>query len=99
MAAKTPMWRRYLRLWGPNPRADVDAEISYHLDELVAYLIARGMTPEQAQAEATRRFGSVSRVRAECDFVDQQSLRETRRRDIRDALWNDLVDAGRGLTR
>ena len=93
------MWRRYLRLWGPNPRADVDAEISYHLDELVAYLIARGMTPEQAQTEAMRRFGSVSRVRAECDIVDQQSIRETRRRDVRDALRNDLVDAGRGLTR
>jgi putative ABC transport system permease protein len=99
MARQTPMWRRYLRLWGPNPRADVDAEISYHLDELVAYLIARGMTPDQAQAEAMRRFGSVSRVRAECDIVDQQSLREMRRRDVRDALWNDILDAGRGLTR
>jgi len=93
------MWRRYLRLWGPNPRADVDAEISYHLDELVAYLIARGMTPEQAHAEAMRRFGSVSRVRAECDIVDQQGIRERRRRDMRDALWNDFLDAGRGLTR
>jgi predicted permease len=93
------MWRRYLRLWGPNPRADFEAEISYHLDELVAYLIARGMTPEQAQSEATRRFGSVSRVRAECAVVDRQSIRETRRRDLRDALWNDFLDAGRGLTR
>ena len=93
------MWRRYLRLWGPNPRADVDAEISYHLDELVAFLIARGMTPEQAQAEAMRRFGSVPRVRAECDIVDRQSIRETHRRDVRDALWNDILDAGRGLTR
>jgi len=99
MAGKIPMWRRYLRLWGPNPRADVDAEISYHLDELVAYLIARGMTPDQAHAEAMRRFGSVPRVRAECEIVDQQSIRETRRRDVRDALWNDILDAFRGLRR
>ena len=97
--AKTPMWRRYLRLWGPNPRADVDAEISFHLEELVSYLIARGMTPEQAQIEAVRRFGSESRVRDECDEVDQLSIRETRRRDVRDALWNDILDAGRGLSR
>jgi putative ABC transport system permease protein len=99
MAGKTPMWRRYLRLWGPNPRADVDAEISYHLDELVAYLIARGMTPDQANAEAMRRFGSVSRARAECEIVDQQSIRETRRRDLKDALWTDILEAGRGLRR
>jgi len=99
MANRTPMWRRYLRLWGPNPRADLEAEIAYHLEELVAYLIARGMTPEQAQVEAMRRFGSVSRVRADCDDVDQQSIRETRRRDMKDALWSDILDAGRGLTR
>jgi predicted permease len=99
MAAKTPMWRRYLRLWGPNPRADLESEISYHLDELVAHLIARGMTPEQAHADALRRFGSVSRVRDECHHVDQRVIRERRRRDMRDALWNDIVDAGRGLTR
>src|SRR5262245_45886854 len=99
MAAKTPMWRRHLRLWGPNPRADLEMEISFHLEQLVAYLIARGMTPDQAQTEAMRRFGNVSRVRAECDGVDQQIIRETRRRDFREALSNDLVDAWRGLTR
>ena len=57
------------------------------------------MTPDQAHAEAMRRFGSVSRARAECEIVDQQSIRETRRRDLRDALWNDIVEAGRGLRR
>jgi len=93
------MWRRYLRLWGPNPRADLDAEISFHVDELVAHLIARGMTPDRAHAEAMRRFGSVSRVRDECNRVDQQVIRERRRRDMRDALWNDILDAGRGLRR
>ena len=97
--AKTPMWRRHLRLWGPNPHADVDIELAFHLDELEQHFIARGMTPERARAEARRRFGSIDRARAECVRVDEGSLRAAQRRDVMDALWSDVRDAVRGLTR
>ncbi|HEY9450939.1 MAG TPA: permease prefix domain 1-containing protein, partial [Gemmatimonadaceae bacterium] len=36
---------------------EVDAEIEFHLEMRAAELVARGMTPEAARAEARRRFG------------------------------------------
>ena len=73
------MWRRYLRFWGADPPADVDAEIDFHLEELVRHLVARGMTPEQARAEASKRFGNVARVRSECVSVDEGSMKAAMR--------------------
>src|SRR5205085_6994262 len=68
--AKTPMWRRYLRMVRPNPRADLDDELRDHLESTVDALIARGMTPDAARAEAMRRFGDVRQVRANVHRID-----------------------------
>jgi predicted permease len=91
------MWRRYLRFWGANPPADVDAEIDFHLEELVRLFITRGMTPEQARIQAARRFGNVASVRSECVEVDQRSIRAATRREAIDALSQDIRDAFRAL--
>ena len=96
---KTAMWRRYLRFWGADPPADVDAEIDFHLDALVQHFIARGMTADQARREASRRFGNVARVRSECLTVDKGSMRSATRREALDALSQDFRDSLRGLTR
>ena len=40
--ARVPMWRRYLRFWGSDLCADVDAELEGHLDMLVEALRGRG---------------------------------------------------------
>jgi len=96
---KTAMWRRYLRFWGADPPADVDAEIDFHLDALVQHFIARGMTADQARREASRRFGNVARVRSECLTVDKGSMRSATRREVLDALSQDFRDSLRGLTR
>ena len=40
---RTPRWRRYLRFWRANTRADVEDELRFHLEERVDFLIARGM--------------------------------------------------------
>ncbi len=97
--AHKPMWRRYLRFWGADARADVDNELSFHLEELVKHLRARGLSEEEAHAEAARRFGDVARVRAECVTADERSMRVSRRRDARDALSQDVRDAFRSLSR
>jgi putative ABC transport system permease protein len=96
-SGKTPMWRRYLRFWGADPPADVDAEIDFHLEELVRHFVARDMTPEQARAEASRRFGNVAHVRAECADVDEGSMRAATRREALDALSQDVRDGVRAL--
>ncbi len=99
MRGAGPMWRRYLRFWGADPPADVDAEIDFHLAELVRHFIARGMTEDQARLEASRRFGDVARVRSECVTAGEQSARGATRREVLDALSQDVRDALRGLTK
>ena len=37
--ARTPMWRRYDRFWGSDLRADVDAELDFHVRELTERLV------------------------------------------------------------
>jgi putative ABC transport system permease protein len=68
-----PRWRRYLRLWGPDPRSDVDDELAFHLEERVRLNVARGLTPEQARAAAQQRFGDAARIRREC-LMEQQHV-------------------------
>src|SRR4029450_994246 len=97
--ARTPMWRRYLRFWGADAPADIDNEISFHLEELVKHLQVRGLSEEDARTEAARRFGDVARVRSECVIAEDRSMRVSRRRDARDALSQDARDAFRALTR
>ena len=94
-----PMWRRYLRFWGADASADVDNEISFHLEELVKHLRARGLSDDEARTEAARRFGDAARVRAECVTAEERSMRVSRRRDARDALSQDARDALRSLTK
>ena len=93
------MWRRYLRFWGDDAPSDIDNEISFHLEELVKHLKARGLSDQQARTEAARRFGDVARVRSECVTSTERSMRVSRRRDARDALSQDARDALRALTR
>ncbi len=54
---RTPMWRRYLRLFGSNVEDDVDDELHFHLDTKVDELVAQGWPDEAAHAEAQREFG------------------------------------------
>jgi putative ABC transport system permease protein len=61
-----PRWRRYLRLWGPDPRADVEDELTFHIEERARLNVARGLSPERALEEAEQRFGDISRIRTEC---------------------------------
>src|SRR5215469_4772305 len=57
--ASTPRWRRYARLLGPDPAADVKDELQFHLESKIEELIAQGWTPEEARKEATRSFGDI----------------------------------------
>ena len=43
------MWRRYLRFWGDDAPSDIENEISFHLEELVKHLKARGLSDQEAR--------------------------------------------------
>jgi putative ABC transport system permease protein len=95
----TPRWRRYLRLAKPNVRADVDDELSFHIDMRVRDNIARGMTPDDARGEAMERFGAVDTVRE--TLVDHDRLKQARveRREWLGDLSQDITFGIRSLRR
>ena len=41
-----PFWRRYDRLLGSDPRADVRDELRFHLETKVDNLVAQGWSPK-----------------------------------------------------
>jgi putative ABC transport system permease protein len=92
--------RRFFRLAIHRPaltEQDVDAEIAFHLEARVAQLIARGMSPDAARAEAQRRFGNVELARH--TLTSSATRRETRM-ELREFLGNGAQDfryAARGM--
>ncbi|MFN8573523.1 MAG: ABC transporter permease [Gemmatimonadaceae bacterium] len=83
----------------PAVEREVDDEIDYHLDATTRELIASGLDPTAARAEARRRFGDVERVRATLGAIDRDrvdhEVRAERWRDVSTDLWQ----AVRGLFR
>ena len=93
------MWRRYLRFWGSDVRADVDAELDYHMRELTERLVHEGRTPAEARAEAERRFGDYARVKEACVDIDQGWERQRRWRQLLADLRQDLRIGARTLAK
>ena len=92
-------WRRYLRFWGRDVRADVDEELRHHLELCTEELIAKGMTPGAARAEALRRFGDLERVRSACEAEGEAREKAEQRADFWESLWQDVTFALRSLRR
>ena len=80
-------------------RRQVDDELAFHFAMRVDELVAGGMTPEAARAEAEKRFGDVATVRAQLARLDHERLGEERRADWWSALGQDARYAARGLLR
>lgn len=80
-------------------RADVDAEIAFHLEQTERELVARGMSVEDARHEAKRRFGDVEHVRASLGALDGDAARRTSSGDFWSGWWQDLTRSARQLRR
>ena len=92
--------RRFFRLAPDHPDQvirEIDDEIDLHIDLRVEQLIERGYSPEDARAEAVRRFGTLDR--AQPALVSSATRREhhMRFRHSLDTLRQDLVQAFRAL--
>ncbi|MEP7384373.1 MAG: ABC transporter permease [Gemmatimonadota bacterium] len=79
--------------------ADADAELQFHLEGRIEELMARGMTREAAEQEALRRFGDRTRVHAEMQRIDAESLRRITLRERLHELLRDIRFATRTLLR
>lgn len=75
----------------PNERR-IQNEVDHHLEALQEQLEEAGMSPDQARAEALRRFGDPARIQAETRSVSPGS-------GLRTGLRGDLAQASRGLRR
>jgi predicted permease len=79
--------------------ADIDAEVQSHLDARVEYLIERGLSPEQARAEALRRFGNLAAGRAAIFHEAQLAGPRLHLGDRMHDLLQDIRYVARGLGR
>jgi len=100
---RDPSWRRYLRFWGPDVRSDVDDELAFHVELRVDQLVAQGMDPAAARAEAWRRIGDADTLARRCREIDGERLTTARRREwVHEwvhGTWSELRIAARQLRR
>src|SRR5262245_16779030 len=80
--------------------AEIDDELRFHIEMRVVQLIARGLTPSEAAAEARTRFGQ-SWDEAIGRIHEAGNLREDRlaMRERLDGWWHDVRYAARTLVR
>jgi putative ABC transport system permease protein len=84
---------------GLDPIADVDDELSFHLEMRAKEHLAQGDSPDRARQLAERRFGDYERSRAECVAINERRrTRMTRAEYVRE-LRQDLGYALRMLRR
>ena len=72
-----------------HAEADLDRELSIHIEQLTKENIASGLSESEARLQARREFGSYALV--------QETCRDTRRVNWIEDLWRDLLYAFRQL--
>jgi len=82
-----PLWRRYDRLVGSDPAADVKDELRFHLETKVRDLVAEGWRPEDARKEAERQFGNILAVQHVGERIGEHMDRRRRLTDY----WADAL--------
>jgi putative ABC transport system permease protein len=85
------------RLFRPDVRDEVTAEIEFHVEMLARELAEAGWDPAAARAEARRRFGDVDRVVAECSAIGHKRERDMQRTEFFAEIGQDLRYALRQL--
>ncbi len=86
-----PIWRRYARMFGPDPAADVKDELRFHLQAKIDDLVAQGWSPAAARQEAARQFGDLRAVQQIGIRIGEKMERRKRIQDY----WNDSLQDAR----
>jgi predicted permease len=95
----TPKWHRYLRFWRPNVAADVDTELTFHVDARTQELCESGFDQAAARAQALREFGDLDRARRSLREMDERHAALARRARLTAGLAREIRVALRGLAR
>jgi len=83
----TPFWRRYARILGADPAADVQDELTFHLQAKIDDLVVQGWSPAAARQEAERQFGDFRAVQRIGVRIGESMERRKRLQDY----WTDSV--------
>jgi hypothetical protein len=78
-------------------RAEVDAELRFHLDMRVEELVRQGLPPESARRQAVAQFGDLAGTRKFCVDQDTRTEDRLRRRLMLDELRQDIRIGSRRL--
>jgi putative ABC transport system permease protein len=93
--------KRAFRL--PWSRRRIDAELGvefqFHLRERVEQFVAAGMTREEAEAEAIRRFGDFETYRRQAKQIDEETMRQRSFQEFIDSAGREVGLAARVLRR
>ena len=73
--------RRFFTLsaFRPDPKGDLESELSFHFRQTEEELLAQGFSPAEAREEAHRRFGDLAHYRRELIRIDDRSAARSRR--------------------
>ncbi len=94
-----PLSRRYARLAGPDPAADIRDELRFHLEAKMDDLLARGLSPEAARQEAERQFGDLRALQQIGESIGEKMKRRKRLKDYGTDSLQDLRYALRTVKR
>ena len=78
---------------------ELDDEVAFHLEQRIADLILRGMSPADARTEAMRRFGDADDLRDYCHTIETTHMRRMRFNEWLESLGQDFHFAFRQVRR
>jgi predicted permease len=96
---RIPMWRRYMRLLGPDPAADARDEVRFHIEAKADELVSQGWPRQAAEREAERQFGDVRAIEAAGERLGRERTRSVDRKDFFDSCAQDMRYALRTLAK
>src|SRR5918998_4202464 len=86
----TPKWRRYLRFWRADVAGDVDDELRFHFETRLEELAARGVSEDDARAQALSEFGDPQAVRERLNAIGRRIESSRQRTEWRAAPRHDV---------
>jgi len=90
--------RRWLHL-DREVTEEIEEELGFHFEAVIEELVARGYAPDQARAEAHRRFGNLSRYRHQLRVIDEDLRLHRYRSDVMEGAGRMIGHAWRGVWR
>ena len=89
----------HLRLTKQHVEHEIDDELTFHIEQRTAQLIAAGAAPKHARAEAVRRFGDRTAHREQCVAEDVPTFRREGLMTFIDDVATDARRSVRSLRR